>query len=367
MRLVAKWRNAGQIVEPHEVAAGLAGGRFEAARAGENLGPDRLRKRLENLLGDVAPVPVGARRAQSVPCGTWRQAKVEGYWLPAEEADEAPGLALWLLHPPDGPQSLADGRPLVLGLAQAGKAFFLAERAEQVHSLLDTGIAVALLDVRGTGETSPGAGRLPESPSGTLASEFWMLADSLPARQFKDVRTALGFLARRPGVDPARIGLWAEGFSRPNGVSTAPLLFHETGFRQTSPTPKELVEPAAGWLAMAAALFGIEGAGGRRIAPKAVLVRGTLVSFASVLENRHHYVPMDAVVPGILRAGDMADLAKALEASGVAVWAEDLRDGQNRWAGPQALKESWGGDLASACSATPTGAAVRRLAERLFE
>ncbi|MFW6107434.1 MAG: hypothetical protein ACOC8A_01960 [bacterium] len=365
MRLVAKWREAGQTAEPHEVAAGLAGRRLDAARAPERRSPDRLRQRLQTLLGDVAAVPVGPRCSRPVPCGTWRKAKVEGYWLPAEEADDTVGLALWLLLPPAGQQSPAKGLPLVLGLAQAGKARFLAERAEQVSFLLEAGIAVALLDVRGTGETSPGTGRLPESPSGTLASELWMLSDSLPARQLKDVRTTLGFLAQRPGVDPARIGLWAEGFSMPNGASTAPLLFQETGFRQTSPAPKELVEPAAGWLAMAAALFGIEGGGGRRLVPKAVLVRGTLVSFASALESRHHYVPMDAVVPGILGVSDMADLAQALEASGVAVWAEDLRDGQNRSVGPQALKVGWGSEVASAYAAAPTGAAVRRLADRL--
>jgi hypothetical protein len=261
----------------------------------------------------------------------WEDARVEGFWLPAESStpnEEIPGLglALWVLTPIS---TGTEPHPLFLGVAQAGKARFLFERRRAVRELLKTGAIVALLDVRGTGETSPGRQRLPEGPAAKLAAELWLLADNLPARQLQDVRTALHFLAQRPDADPARLTLWGEGFSAPNGVAPRPALFDETGFRQTSPTPKELVEPAGGWLALLAAMYPVV-VNNRSFQPIAVRARGTLASFASILNEPHHYVPMDAITPGLLRAADIEDVIVALRAAGVSISLDDLRDGQNR-------------------------------------
>ena len=322
---------------------------------------------LDGLLGNSAPNPLTAA-PRAVDLKSWRNAKVEGFWIPAEGKEgqgDAPlelGLALWVLTPnPEG-----GPRPVVLGLAQAGKDRFLHERAAQVETLLQAGVAVALLDVRGCGETSLGADRLPEGPSASLASVLWMQNESLPARQLKDVRTALHFLANRKDLDAQRLALWGEGFSEPNGTCADPVLFDETGFRQCTPTPKHLVEPAGGWLALTAALYPIDTEGGRKgVQPKAVLVRGTLVSFASVLERRHHYLPVDAAVPGILGVADLADVVQALRGERVEILAEDLRDGSNRLVDVERVRKEWGDAAPSAYSEFPTEQAIQTLIKLL--
>ena len=56
--------------------------------------------------------------------------------------------------------------------------------------------------------------------------------------------------------------------------------------------------------------------------------RGGLVSFASVLEDRFCYIPLDAVVPGILEIGDLPDVAAAIAPR--PVLRQSLVDGRNR-------------------------------------
>ena len=58
-----------------------------------------------------------------------------------------------LLTPKDAKGKL----PIVVMVAQAGKAGFLKERSDAIEAFLKAGIAVCLVDVRGTGETKPGS------------------------------------------------------------------------------------------------------------------------------------------------------------------------------------------------------------------
>jgi hypothetical protein len=213
-----------------------------------------------------------------------------------------------------------------------------------------------------------------------VAFSLWGLRDSLIGRQLRDVRTVLAYLAARGDVDAARIGLWGEGLAESNGWLGAPVLFDEVPFRQTSPVPMHLSEPAGGMLAMMAALWpvgsadgaagggraaargenasdgpgtaaaaggggggGGEGRAAQSAAPRvrAVLARGTLVSWMSALQRRHHYVPADAVVPGLLGVADMPLVAEALQAAGVTLCVEDLRDGSNRVATAGDVRWVW--------------------------
>src|SRR5262249_1451607 len=153
--------------------------------------------------------------------------------------------------------------------------------------------------------------------------------------------TALRYLATRGDVDADRIGLWGEGLTPANGKSTEPILFDETGFRQVSPTPKNFAEPLGGWLAMTPTLYPVDLGGGTTLRPRAVLARGALLSFASVLERRYFYVPEDAFVPGILNVADMSDIAAALRKDNVTVLAEDLRDGSNRSVDSKRVQQEW--------------------------
>jgi dienelactone hydrolase len=411
-KCLAEWRATGRLAEPHELAARAAkdrlavasrGYRDDAARqAGRRTGGvgekgaalgEALATRLGGLLGDTAPVPPTAATGGPRKLGTWRGAKVLGLWLPAE-TDGQLGLAAWLLMPPTA--AGAGGRmPAVLGVCRAGKARMLAERGKDVERMLKAGIAVCLLDARGCGETSPGDSRLPDSNVGEMAFGLWGLRDSLIGRQLRDVRTTLAYLAARGDVDPSRMGLWGEGLAEPNGRAGEPVLFDEVPFRQTSPIPMHLSEPAGGMLAMMAALWPVPvanpaDAGGGRVAAmgenasdvassaaapggpatadahaagaaprvRAVLVRGTLVSWMSVLQRRHHYVPPDAVVPGLLGVADMPLIAEALRAGGVALFVEDLRDGSNRGVAAEQVRREWSPAAAAGYAERCTDAGV---------
>ena len=57
-------------------------------------------------------------------------------------------------------------------------------------------------------------------------------------------------------------------------------------------------------------------------------MRGGLVSYRSVLQDRFCYVPLDAAVPGILERADLPDVVAALAPR--AVLLEGLVDGRNR-------------------------------------
>jgi hypothetical protein len=60
----------------------------------------------------------------------------------------------------------------------------------------------------------------------------------------------------------------------------------------------------------------------------AVAARRGLASFLSVLEDRFAYVPLDAIVPGILEAGDLPDIVAAIAPRPVLIQA--AVDGRNR-------------------------------------
>jgi hypothetical protein len=328
-------REAGLLVEPHELAARLAL-RERAAAGGPD--PTRLRAALGRLLGRTDPEPsVGGTSALRTE--PWQGYTVEGYLLPAERGGpEGPALGLpaWLISKPD----VQGARPAVLGVCQSGKAGFLAGRLGQCRRLLDAGVVVALIDVRGAGETSPGPSRLPEGESATISVLLNHQNDSLVARRVKDVRTGLAWLAADRRIDAGRIALWGEGFSEPNGRAGRPLRFAETGFRQAGPVPMQLVETTGPWVVMLAALYPV--APGTETRVRAVLARGGVYSFESVLGERHYYLPVDAVLPGLLRKADVADVARCLAADGVKLLAEDLRDGQNRAVDVRLLVGSWG-------------------------
>ncbi|MCW8129686.1 MAG: hypothetical protein KIS92_04800 [Planctomycetota bacterium] len=357
--LVEARRAQGGALEWHAWAKQAAAERLAAARKARGASKTAVREALERVCGPLAPEKI--EKAEAKDAGSWRGAAVSAFWLPAEARGEddaqTPGLAVWLL------QGQGDGpRPLAVGVAQAGKARFLDERAAEVERLLKAGVSVALIDLRACGETSPGASRSPESPAGDLASMLWMQHDSLPARQLKDLRTALAFLAKLDRVDPARVALWGEGLTEPNASAGAAILFDETGFRQSGPVPMQLVEPLGGWLAVAGALFEFEDAQGAAHRPRVALARGTLAAWRTVLDRRYHYLPFDALIPGLLRELDAGDAAQEAAANGVTVIAEDLRDGSNRAADPALAKAEWG---VADYSETPSEGAVTRMIEIL--
>jgi hypothetical protein len=118
-------------------------------------------------------------------------------------------------------------------------------------------------------------------------------------------------------MDADRIGLWGDSFAP---VNPPHLLIDEQVQWQIGPEIEQQAEPLGGLLAL---LGGLYQEGVRMIA-----VRGGLNSYLSICDDYFAYVPADVIVPGILEAGDIADVAAALAPRPVLL--EGLVDGRDR-------------------------------------
>ena len=189
------------------------------------------------------------------------------------------------------PQTSARQTPVVLAVAAGGKDLFVEKRSEQIGALIKGGIAVGLLDVRGTGETGPSA----------EANTALALGETVLGERLRDLRTALCYLESRADLDPHRIGLWGDSFAPPNPDR---FFLDETPIWRIGPQIEQDAEPLGGLLALLGCFYDDD--------VRAVAVQGGLVSYSSVLYDSFAYLPQDVIVPGILEAGDIADLASAL-------------------------------------------------------
>ena len=265
-----------------ELALAAAERKLAAARA-RRRDAGELRAAFRAKLGEVEPNSGAAVRP------AWSRAGAEAFSLATESDLSIPVVLL----KPGAPRF-----PVVIGLAQEGKARFVAERWQEISRLLKAGIGVCLPDLRGTGEMAATESRAPTSQG--LSSVELMLGDTLLGARIKDARTLFRYLAGRPDVDAGRIALWGESFAP---VNRAGLLDQSLGQASGPETPSQ-AEPLGPLAALFTAMFE-ERAG-------AVAMRRGLASFLSVLGDRFSYVPRDVIVPGILEAGDIEDVARAL-------------------------------------------------------
>ncbi|MBI1904131.1 MAG: hypothetical protein HYS13_23800, partial [Planctomycetia bacterium] len=127
---------------------------FAKIAAGAQVGTAAyVRSAWRTALGDVEPYE---GKLQSAGQTTWEGYPLEKLVLRGERDVLVPAI---LLRPKDGVAAPPGGRKLVLAVARQGKAELLKARSAAVKKLLDGGAAVCLVDVRGTGETSPGDDR----------------------------------------------------------------------------------------------------------------------------------------------------------------------------------------------------------------
>ena len=304
----------------HELAAEIGSQRTTAARQRlAALNPKDRRARLQQdwarLLGDGEPRHVprvvqtsSARLTEPQPDD---QDKVHvAIRRIALEVEPGITVPLVLLVP----ANQSPRRPVVIGLAQHGKQAFLQQRADEIAELLSAGVAVCLPDVRGTGETIPGDDSRGRSSSSTsLSSTELMLGQTLLGARVRDVRSVLRFLRSRSDVDAQRIALWGDSFAKPNACSAnlaVPL----------DATQPHLSEPLGGLAALFTALLEDD--------IQAVVARGSLVGFHTLLDSPFCHVPHDILVPEALTAGDLCDVAATLAPCFLRL--SELVDGQNR-------------------------------------
>jgi pimeloyl-ACP methyl ester carboxylesterase len=213
-------------------------------------------------------------------------------------------------------------RPVVICIAQQGKAEFLVRRASEVAQLLSQGIAVCLPDLRGTGETSPGPERAYSAEITQISTENLKLGQPLLGSRLRDLRSVIRYLATRDDVDASRLAVWGDSLGPTN-----PREFVDPPLRATLTPPQ--AEPGGAILAILAGLFEDN--------VKAVLGRGCLTSYAAILDAPAFYVPHDAIVPGALEVADLPDLAAAL--SPMSLRLEGMVDGRNRATRQEVISE----------------------------
>lgn len=288
------------------IALDIAKERVAASRSKE-LNRAALRAALRAKLGDID------RRSNPSITRLWEKTfsplTVEAMTIETEPGINLPVYVLKPEHPP------ASRTPVVLAVAQGGKAQFLSQRADEILTLVRSGVAVCLPDVRGTGEVAATASRT------TGAMEFavteLMLGETLPGAQLRDLRTILHYLKSRPDIRPDRIALWGDSFAPPNPDD---FTFDQSEMQEPGPFPQRQAEPLGPLLVLLAGLY--------EDSVTAVAARGGLVSFLSVLEDRFTHIPEDAVIPGILEVADVADIIEAQTPRPVLL--ERSVDGRNR-------------------------------------
>src|SRR5262249_52143621 len=207
--------------------------------------------------------------------------------------------------------------PTVIGLAQAGKAGFLKERAGELQKLVAAGAIVVLPDVRGTGDTRAG--------DTDLSTNLQLFGETLLGERVRDLRSVLAYLRERKDVDAKRIALWGDAFAPTNSA--------DTNFKipRNADTWPRGPEPLGGLLALFGALYEDD--------IRAVYLAGGLSTYHGVLTHFAVLIPHSASVPGALFAGDIPDLAGGLAPRPLRL--EALVDQQNRLVSAAELKKAY--------------------------
>ncbi len=279
-----------------EVMSTLARERLTKARqrlAGKTPGERRqiLREDWSKLLGPVVPAKAPIVKSAATDARSVAGTTVERILLEVEPDIVVPILVLT-------PQKGSGRAPVVIALAEAGKAAFLKDRGADLQKLVQGGTIVVLPDLRGGGETRSGSSRGRESNETNLSVYEELFGETLLGERLRDLRSVLIYLRGRQDVDAQRLALWGDSFAPPNAPDTNFKVPHAAeGWPHES-------EPQGGLLALLGALFDEP--------IRAVYVAGGLASYQSVLTHYAVLIPHAAAVPGALTVGDLCDLAGSL-------------------------------------------------------
>jgi cephalosporin-C deacetylase-like acetyl esterase len=317
-----------------ELADGLAGERLSAARTGRAQLPppqqrEQIGKALANPLGGVGTAGAKLQMAGSTKHADFVEDRftIEGEpaWAEKAKGGFAMPVNVLLLRPV---AQKGARPPVVVAVAQHGKAAFLKDRAEIIAALLKQNVAVCLVDVRGTGETSPGEGRGRQSTGTSLSANEQMLGGTLLGARVRDLRMALTGLRSHYAdlLDLKRVAVWGDSFAPVNAAGARLDVPYDA-----AKLPDQ-AEPLGGLVALLTALYEPD--------IKAVYVRGGLTSYRSLLKTQFPYLPHDALVPGVLTVADLDDVAAALAPR--ALRLEALVTGQNQLAAEADVMNAYG-------------------------
>jgi len=279
--------------------------------------PDKLRSHWTSVLGDTEP-QADPKPTESLP------RKMGDITVERTSLEVEPGIVVPMLLLFPARQTNAKAA-VVIGVSQGGKQEFLKKRSAEVAELLKGGAAVCLPDLRGTGETRPGDGRGRGSEATSIAASELMLGRTLLGLRIRDLRSVLRYLSHREELDGARFALWGDSAAPPN----APDRRFDVPY--DADRPPDLSEPLGGLAALFCALY--------EPSVNAVLIRGGLVSYRSLLESPFCYAPFDAIVPGGAKVTDLPETAALLSTR--AVRFEEMVDGWNRRVSKEELTKTY--------------------------
>ena len=248
-----------------------------AQEAWARVGGERERKvyreKWARLLGDVeqADKPkVITGKAEDVPGGRLERVALE----------VGPEIVVPLVL--ITPQGAKGKSPVVVMVAQGGKAGFLSERADVIAAFLKAGVAVCLADVRGTGETRAGDSGGRGSTRTSISQTNLILGQTVIGSQLRDLRTVIRWLHARDGIDGTRLAVWGDSFAKRNDEDAnlkVPL---------DAPDFPLIAEPGGEHLALFSALF--------EDAVKVIFTHGGMGS--PLWPQPYLYVPHEAAIPG---------------------------------------------------------------------
>jgi dienelactone hydrolase len=267
-------------------------------------------ERLAEARARRAKLPPEARRAelqkqwaQVLGLDILRKGKLttvaEGKWMPDYRwktqiigHQQEPYVAipvLWLM-----PAAAKPDTPVVVAVAQSGKAGFLKHRLEMIVRLLQAGVAVCLPDLRGTGEMrTTGEGRGRTSSDTAISATEWMHGRTVLGTQVQEMLLVLDAVVGQ-GFGP--IALWGDSFALVNPAGATLEVPYDADAQP------RLAEPMGSLVALLAGLFAPE-------TVRAIHVHGGLASYRSTLASPFLDVPHDCLVPGVLTMSDLDDVA----------------------------------------------------------
>jgi hypothetical protein len=223
-------------------------------------------------LGDIDPFAAAKLfegKGEEVPA-----ARLERFALEVEPEILVPFIMLT-------PKEPNEPLPVVVMVAQGGKKEFFKERSEAIAELLKAGLAVCLVDVRGTGETQAGNGSPERTGVRTSISQTnLILGTPLLEAQVRDLRTVIRWLKTRKGLDPQKLAVWGDSFAKPNARDA------RFALPLDAPNLPSISEPLGPTLAELAAGFGEE--------VSVVYARG-LVDYQSVFNSHYLYFPHETM------------------------------------------------------------------------
>jgi hypothetical protein len=179
-------------------------------------------------------------------------------------------------------------------------------------------LIVCLVDFRGAGETAPGSGRDRGSEATSISASSLMLGDPLLAGRLRDLRCVLRALRQFDSVDSSHIALWGDSLAPVNPPDVQAAVPLDLDLPQQA-------EPGAALLAMLGGLF--------EDGVSAVYTRGGMAEYRDLLRSPFVLVAHDAVVPGVIGAGDIAALSSGL--SPMPIRAEGQVDAWDRAVGKE--------------------------------